>query len=157
MVAVAGILATSLGTAWAWNLERTELLGNFDRDMEIMAADLQNDINEDLDLLNDLAIADQSVSGLNPGQFQTYVEQTMHLHPELLGLSWVPRVADSDRATFERQASSPSIDPFRITEREAAGKFIPAATRAEYFPVQYAFQADGSVLGPFVGFDLASN
>jgi signal transduction histidine kinase/CheY-like chemotaxis protein len=157
MVAVAGILATCLGAAWAWNVERTELLDSFDDDVEVAAAGLQNDINDDMQLLDDLAIADQSVSGLEPGQFQTYVEQTMHLHPELLGLSWVPRVADADRATFERQASSQSIDPFRITEQDALGQFIPAARRAEYFPVQYAFQADGSAQGPFVGFDLASN
>jgi signal transduction histidine kinase/ActR/RegA family two-component response regulator len=150
-VALTGLLATSLATSWAWNLERAELIDAFDSRARVVATELQDGFDQDLQLLDDLAIADQSVGGLEPGQFQAYADQVLHQNPELLGLSWVPRVADADRAAFEAHS------PFPITELDDSGNLVAAAIRAEYFPVQYAFESDGSAQGPFLGFDLASN
>jgi signal transduction histidine kinase/ActR/RegA family two-component response regulator len=155
-LAAAGILVTSLATAWFWEVEQTALIHNFGDDVDLAALDLEDDISRNLQLLNDLAIADQTVAGLEPGEFQAYVDQIMGAHPELLALSWVPRVPDSDRAAFEHEAESQTISGFRITEQDASGRLVPAATRAEYFPVYYA-GTDGSNLGPWLGFDLASS
>jgi hypothetical protein len=54
-----------------------------------------------------------------------------------------PRVTDSDRAAFERQAQTETFDGFKITEQDASGQFVTAARRPEYFPIYYSgFQAD---------------
>jgi signal transduction histidine kinase/CheY-like chemotaxis protein len=157
-MATVGLVLTASATVWVWRAQRAERVTAFAYQADDLAVDFQNDINRSLQLLDDLAIADQSVAGLGQSEFETYVNQVVPLHPELLGLGWVPRVTDSDRAAFEREAQTAIGDGFKITEQDAAGNFVPATTRPEYFPIYYSGPTSASASqGSWLGFDLASS
>src|SRR5205807_3637433 len=106
---------TATGTLLVWEQQRAELVTAFSNDVDDFMGDLHDDIDRSLQLLDDVAIADQSITGFGRAGFRAYVEQVVPLHPELLGVSWVPRVADADRAAFERAEQTEFAD-FKITE-----------------------------------------
>ena len=81
--------------------------------------------------------------------------------PFLLGdspvqaLEWVPRVTQAQRRERVAAARRYGAAGFEITERNAAGRFVPAASRPEYFPVFFVAPLSGNERA--LGFDLASH
>ena len=69
-------------------------------------------------------------------------------------LSWNPRVADGERAAFEKGGGGEGGPPLSIVEGLEAGRLTPAARRDEYFPV-FHVESKSAVTG-LVGFDAAS-
>ncbi len=59
------------------------------------------------------------------------------------------------RSSCEAAARRDGFSEFQITERQSQGQMVPAARRAEYFPVYYVEPYAGNELA--LGFDLASN
>ncbi len=52
-------------------------------------------------------------------------------------LEWLPRVPREQRVVYEATARRDGLDGFQFTESDPAGQLVPAADRAEYFPVYY--------------------
>ncbi|HPE72358.1 MAG TPA: EAL domain-containing protein [Candidatus Competibacter sp.] len=52
-------------------------------------------------------------------------------------LEWLPRVPREQRVVYEATARRDGLDGFQFTESDPAGRLVPAADRAEYFPVYY--------------------
>jgi diguanylate cyclase (GGDEF)-like protein len=79
------------------------------------------------------------------------------LRGRLIGLrntGWAPRVTLAERDDFERAVRAEGFVDFEIKERDAAGRIVRAAERAEYFPVLYP---DPMEIAPeALGFDLGS-
>ncbi|MEB0165193.1 CHASE domain-containing protein, partial [Glaciimonas sp. CA11.2] len=69
-------------------------------------------------------------------------------------MEWIPRVSSSQRDAYEHSATQ--IFPnFRFTEKQASGRIVSAANRAEYFPVYFVEPLQGNEAA--FGYDLASN
>jgi signal transduction histidine kinase len=87
-------------------------------------------------------------------EFATFAGRALERRPGVRALEWVPRVPNSARELYERTARSDGLDGFRFTDRADDGTMVPAASRAEYFPVYFVEPRAGNE--PALGFDLGS-
>ncbi|MGV8917095.1 MAG: sensor domain-containing diguanylate cyclase [Pseudomonas sp.] len=68
--------------------------------------------------------------------------------------SWAPRVTALGRAAFEHQIRASGVSGYSILDRDNSGQLVPAAKRAEYYPVLFG-QSRNTLPVP-LGFDLGS-
>lgn len=109
--------------------------------------------SEAIDSVRRLMLAADSVSA---EQFRLFSRDVLARLPGLHGLSWNPVITAEQRPGFERsQGQDPSLPGFRISERNAQGRFVPAGRRARHVPVAY-IEPLGSNRAA-VGFDILSN
>ena len=87
-------------------------------------------------------------------EFHAYV-RSLDVVSAIQALEWIPRVADSDRASFEETARRDGFAGFNFTERHSEGRMVPAGKREVYFPVYYVEPYAGNATA--LGFDLGSN
>ncbi len=87
-------------------------------------------------------------------EFHRYCRSSLQVFPMIQAMEWVPRVASSDRESFEK-VESKDRPGFQITERNHAGKLQRAEERDWYYPVTYIEPLAGNMQA--LGFDLASN
>jgi PAS domain S-box-containing protein len=88
-------------------------------------------------------------------EFAVFVAPMVADHPKLRTLQWVPRVLEADRSACEASAVRDGLIGFQITERDRFGALVPAARRAEYFPLRYVEPCQSNVAT--LGFDLATD
>lgn len=88
-------------------------------------------------------------------EFEEFVKPLLARHPSVQALEWIPRVPLSQRTAYEKAALLDGFPQFQITERQAQGKMVRAASREEYFPVYFVEPYQGNELA--FGFDLASS
>jgi PAS domain S-box-containing protein len=72
----------------------------------------------------------------------------------LLRVAWVPRVSTWVRDAWEHDRRAEGMTSFSVRERDAAGVFVEAGDRADYFPLCYVHPAPETA--DLLGFDLAS-
>ena len=87
-------------------------------------------------------------------EFHDFVAPTLARRPELQGLAWDPRVPEPARAEWEARARRDGLLAFRVMEQQTDGALVPAAGRAEYFPVFFMEHVLGNEAA--IGFDLGS-
>jgi len=87
-------------------------------------------------------------------EFHDFVAPTLARRPELQGLAWDPRVPEPARAEWEARAQRDGLHAFRVMEQQTDGALVPAAERAEYFPVFFMEHVLGNEAA--IGFDLGS-
>ncbi|MCQ8103431.1 EAL domain-containing protein [Methylomonas sp. SURF-2] len=105
---------------------------------------------------NSLALRDlyMAAGSVNRRQFARFSRSLLTRHPELQALEWLPRVALTELADFERQIQNEGFADFRVVERDADDKLIPVKRRAEYFPIAYVEPMRGNE--PAFGLDSAA-
>ncbi|MDP1651409.1 MAG: PAS domain S-box protein, partial [Rhodocyclaceae bacterium] len=76
------------------------------------------------------------------------------MHAGVTAIEWAPRVAHAERAAFEAAARSAGLRGFSLIEFDDSGAFLPAAERADYYPVWFATRSDAvTPLGIDLGAD----
>ncbi len=86
-------------------------------------------------------------------EFFEFTRDTLPRFPGVTALSWVPWVADADRAAFEDQARDDGLFGFEFKDAGASDELVPAAGRESYFPVYYVEPFEGNE--GQLGLDLA--
>jgi len=87
-------------------------------------------------------------------EFALISEDLLHRYPAIQALQWVPVVPAAGRAAFEQSAAREHGRPFVITERDDAGRFVPAAARPEHMVILYTEPlAHNAVV---VGYDIST-
>jgi PAS domain S-box-containing protein len=83
------------------------------------------------------------------GEFQQFTRHPLSRDPDLVMLAWLPRVASSQRESFETAMEAVGPAAFKILERNAQGKTMAAGPRSEYFPALFAepFERNRAMLG----------
>lgn len=127
------------------------------RDLEKRAADLVEEEMEKLrismlrsiEVLYSITSLLATTGAMEPAAFRAFVRQALARQPELLALSWNPVVPREERAAFE--AAHLTL----IRERDAAGRLVPAAARAEFVPVCIIEPTRGNEEA--IGYDLGSD
>ncbi len=136
--------AVCIGTAISVGLfaavrdgERRRGLAEFERHAASLAVGIEGNLRARFDVLHGIARFCTSAPSVDRAAFHEFAGHDANRLPGLDMLAWAPRVPDRERPALERgaQADSPG---FRITEPGPAGERVPAAGRAEYFPVLYA-------------------
>ncbi|MEW6113108.1 MAG: CHASE domain-containing protein [Thermodesulfobacteriota bacterium] len=127
----------------------------FERAAEARSVAVKEEIDKDLMRLQSLAAFHKSSERITRQQFQTFAQTLSKDGGGIQALEWIPRVSDAERARYEEEARLEGFPNFRITEMNAEGKLIPAASRPEYYPVFYVEPYAGNEAA--IGFDLASD
>ncbi|MFT3792604.1 MAG: EAL domain-containing protein [Rudaea sp.] len=90
---------------------------------------------------------------VTPDRFVQFADELLERTPLLLGIGWAARIAERERAAAEATLAEQSLRPATLTELDAAGDFVPAARRAEYWPLLRIAPAERM---PLLGLDLAA-
>ncbi len=85
-------------------------------------------------------------------EFHLISQDLLQRYPAVQALQWVPLVPADRRDAFERNASREHGRPFVITERDAAGRFVPAAVRPEHTAILFTEPMAGNSV--VVGYDI---
>ncbi|HMK66470.1 MAG TPA: CHASE domain-containing protein, partial [Thermodesulfobacteriota bacterium] len=115
---------------------------------------IENELNLNLNHLEALQLHMAQSGKISRDEFNRFVDPWVNLK-SIKALEWIPRVPSSQRAAYEQEARKDGLKDFRITEKDNRGQFIPAQSRAEYFPVYFLEPLEGN--NKALGFDLASD
>ncbi len=149
-----GVAATLAGYVNTRDQERTQQKLVFER----LAASYFEAIDTKFDNLTNVLKASRALiyasSAVSRDEFKAFVEG---LEPSrsVRALEWIPRVAHSQRKPREAAMRAWAGGAVTFTERTPDGRKVPAARRAEYFPVYFVEPLAGNEAA--IGFDLASN
>jgi diguanylate cyclase (GGDEF)-like protein len=98
------------------------------------------------------ALFESSDGSVSRAQFDKFTQQIMNDQNAILGMSWIPRVAQDQRAAHERAAVLDGIPDYRIKSVASDGSMAPSPEKNEYFPVYYS--ASEAPRSPVYGLDL---
>lgn len=118
------------------------------------AQNVSQELERQLDRLDGLRRFLDSQDFVERNEFSQYAAPLLKGVP-IRALEWIPRVGREERLFYESSAKQDGMDGFRISEKDAQGRRIPALDRKEYFPVYYLEPLKGNEAA--MGFDLASD
>jgi signal transduction histidine kinase len=122
------IVLVSFGAAFgAWQFEKARARDEQEARAQASTAALRSQLATVVVSLEGLRGLVEGAGGVDEATFAPFAAYALELRGGLLA-AWVPRVTAADRARFEQQQGRP------ILER-AGPNPVPAARRAEYFPV----------------------
>jgi diguanylate cyclase (GGDEF)-like protein len=75
-------------------------------------------------------------------EFLTFSDRLLRNQSAILGLSWVPRIRNEERAAHEQAAQWEGAENYRIRSVNKDGTLDPSPAAAEYFPVYYTTEND---------------
>ncbi|MCB0212628.1 MAG: CHASE domain-containing protein [Anaerolineae bacterium] len=138
-----------------WRIEEQSLRTKLRDDASEMIREIDVDIEKNIQYL--VAIEGLYVSSreVTRSEFNAFTELLLKHISTAQALAWIPYVPHAKRATFEQMARQEGFSDFQFIEQDTADQFIPAANRAEYFPVYF--------LNPYIGnenalgYDLGSD
>lgn len=149
-----GVAATLAGYVNTRDQERAQHKLEFER----LATSYFEVIDTKFDNLTNVLKANRALiyasNAVGRDEFRAFVEG---LEPSrsIRALEWIPRVRHADRKVREAAMRARAGGAATFTERAPDGRTVPAAPRAEYFPVYFVEPLAGNEAA--IGFDLASN
>jgi diguanylate cyclase len=116
---------------------------------------VQNGVNEYVNKLRAVrALFDSSDASVSRNAFAAFTQPLLLENAAISTLSWVPRVLNSERAEFEREAVRQGLPDYHIKMMDADGVTMSVSPeRSEYYPIFYATVPKNS---PLYGLDLRS-
>ena len=132
---------------------------NAEQQFNVMAENnfmvVQNGVNEYVNKLRALrGLFDSSGVPVSRSSFEAFTQPLLIENAAIATLSWVPRVLNSERVEFEREAVQQGLPGYQIKMMDADGVTMsPSPVRSEYYPVFYATVPKTSRL---YGLDLRS-
>ncbi len=142
LVAIAGV-AVSFSLFWLMRTRELEVAKEqFLRSGERRAEVLQHEISQQLNAVNTLAAYFAGSNLVERKEFRTFVQPLIDEDDGVLALGWAPRIRGGQRRRYERFVRDEGLSKYEITERDGSGKFMPAKTRDQYFPILYVEPAE---------------
>ncbi|MGA8612540.1 MAG: EAL domain-containing protein [Xanthobacteraceae bacterium] len=115
---------------------------------------LQNGLNDYVNRLKAVrALFDSSVEPVTRNEFEAFTRPLLSENAAFATLSWVPRIADLERAEHERMGVREGLPDYHIKDTGLDGKMTVSPERSEYYPIFYATVPITSAL---YGLDLRS-
>jgi diguanylate cyclase (GGDEF)-like protein len=153
LIALGGVLL-AVGAAW---LARDYALrmadDGFRREVSARSAALETVVARQRQVVRSLGAFLATREKVSDEEFERYVRAMMDDVPGMQALMWMPRVANADRAAFEKSAQA-TLGGYRIVEPVDDWNQAPAGARDDYYPVRYVTPLDGNQ--GLVGLDMAS-
>ena len=159
-IIVVGIgLGASLGLFAASRAMETQVITTeFSSDTQVIHNILEHSLNQALNNLNAVKSFIAASKQVTSAEFRTFTlaELTDETATKgLQALSWNPYVLFADRAAYEAEGRREGFADFSFTERNAEGKLIPAAARADYVIVKFIEPLETNLAA--LGYDVYSN
>ncbi len=154
-VFLVGAALSVLAMRFVDQLRETRLRGEFEHLAELHAASLEREIEVNLEAVRGLRRFMHATPEVSQGQFDRYTNPLEDRMRSIQVLEWVPRVKHAQRDAFEAAVAAGGQTDFRVNERDAEGRLVPARPRDEYFPIHYLTPLEPNRAA--LGFDLASD
>ena len=116
---------------------------------------IEDRVDSQIELLRSIVSLFNSSSRVERAEFRTFVADSLGRHPSIQLVGWAPRVRDSERDHFETAARDEGLTTYRINQRSADRRVVPAERRDEYFP-NFFLQPPPATAGTY-GLDQASD
>ena len=154
LVALMGVLVTWYSFNTVTDLERHRVQQAFHEAASDRVLMVQREIEESLAVVQDIGSFFGASQWVGRPDFRKFVGPVLKRYSSIAALQWIPRVTESERASFEEEARR-SFARFRIHETDPAGDLVTAERRPVHFPVLYVqpYQLNKKSLG----LDLASD
>jgi signal transduction histidine kinase/FixJ family two-component response regulator len=139
-------------SASSW--EKNRGLAEFEHKADDLAQIFQRELDADLDAVRSVQALFAVNDGVERQQFRAFVAGPLARQPGILSFSWLPRVADADRAAWEQGVRREGFAGFQILQRDSQGHIVPAARRDHYVPICFIEPEPGNMGA--MGFDTSS-
>jgi diguanylate cyclase (GGDEF)-like protein/PAS domain S-box-containing protein len=117
---------------------------------------LQSEIGDHMAKLTALrALFEASDRAISRAEFTSFSQSLLHGETAILAVSWIPRVAHSQRDAHELAAAAEGLTGYRIKSArpgEGMAGMAPSAAMPEYFPMFYSSREQ--LASPVYGLDL---
>jgi len=153
-IAVAGLVATWLLFHRTRGMEAASLHADFACKAANHTAAIGRMMNHSVDVLSTVRAYFASSLNVDRFAFERFVGELLGSVPGTQAIEWVPLVADEYRDEMEERNRRSGLPEYEFVELDAAGRFVPAATRPRYFPVYFAGPLAGNEA--VMGLDLAA-
>ncbi|MHC4992943.1 MAG: CHASE domain-containing protein, partial [Planctomycetota bacterium] len=150
-----GLLATLVAYRGVVRLEHRQARSEFARQADDRLRALEQAIADHLQVLESTGAFFDASEQVDRDEFADFAAHAFDRRAGPHAIEWVPRVFHADRGAFESAARDAWENRFRITERRDDDRMVPAADRAEYFPVLYVHPTAGNERA--IGYDLAAS
>ena len=150
-----GLVLSLLLFAAARRWERNRMERDFERAASDRVSAVRGEIRSHLIILKSLVSFYAASSEVERNEFRDFVTSLLWQHPGIRALEWIPRVPDSERASYEAAARDEGFGDFQITELAERSRMVRAPKRGEYFPVYFVEPYKGNESA--LGFDIASD
>jgi signal transduction histidine kinase/DNA-binding NarL/FixJ family response regulator len=155
VVALAGLLLTLVLLLVVRQAQLASFHARLESDVSLRTDTIVNKIEDTLLVVMALRNYFEAAELVDRQGFKTFAHPFVRERRELKGLSWNPRVPDSQREQFEALAGKGLVDKFFISEVGAKGERLPASKRDVYYPVLYIEPMGDNLKA--LGFDVGSS
>lgn len=131
-----GALLTTGLVALAIHDALSEQRDLFDEEADLIAQNASRRLAAAEDLAHSLAMLFRASQHVGADEFALFAEDALARVPSLRSISYLPLVADRDRARFERVQQAAGSAGFRVSD-DFGGGYAPAAQRDRYFPILF--------------------
>jgi signal transduction histidine kinase/CheY-like chemotaxis protein len=121
---------------------------------EACAEAVQKQILRSMEVLHSIVSLHETRLEISREEFGSFVSGPLLRQPELQALSWNPRVAGSERQSWETRARFEGFKDFNFREPSTQSSESPAEIRKEYYPVFYLESFERNE--PALGLDVSS-
>jgi len=150
-----GAVFSLLAFFYVYDHERQRLEYNFIQRSHDRSERFIHEVNMHVEVLYFLKALYAANSSVNREQFHKYTETILLHHPDILSLSWIPRVAGVQREDFEAAGRREGYADFQLTQLDKDNNLEGVSGRREYFPVYFVEPFNENKI--IFGFDLASD
>ena len=154
LVALIGVLVTWYAFNVVTDWERQRVQQAFSAAATDRILMVEREIEQNLGVVQDIGSFFDASQRVDRREFRKFVGPALKRYASIVALQWIPRITETERASFEEEARR-SFAKFRITESNQAGELVKAAQRPVHFPILYVqpYQLNKEALG----LDLASD
>ena len=153
-VLIAGVALSILSFAVTLKFEAAMIKNDF----SMLASDrtilFEKAVIDDLNVLQTIAGFYYASKSVERDEFRVITEYIFSWQHDIMSISWLPRVINIDRRSFEEAVREEGFSDFRITELDPEGLIRNSLERSEYFPMYYVEPFNENKL--IFGFDVSS-
>lgn len=137
LATAAGLGLTVLATRYVQATTQERLEARFMLASAAQAAACRQRLESRLEVLSLLADHFAVRGEVTRAEFAALARGALARHPEVRALEWVPVVPEAGRRAFEARARLEGAPAFRLTDRDARGRLVPARARPVHYPILY--------------------
>lgn len=131
------LLAMSIVFALTYRTEKNRIQMEFDNQaasIDRLLVEYAQHVIDTSEVFQDLYSASDDI---DRREFAIFANSILQRHAEIQAIEWLPRVAASQLADFERAVRAEGYPEFKVTELDGNGQIRPVSPRAEYLPILF--------------------
>ncbi|MGB0466896.1 MAG: CHASE domain-containing protein [Pontibacterium sp.] len=153
-VLIGGAILTLLTWMMVIESEHRQAKVDFENKTSPIMIAIERRVAANIEVVRSISSFYRGSAQVSRSDFKAFTWNALSYYPGIAALEWLPRVPAAERKAYEKAAIADGLENFQILDLSDKG-LVPAARRAEYYPVYYAEPLASNQKA--LGFDLASN